>query len=126
MARKDAEHGEVLELVGRMDRGSLDERGDVWRELVQKEERVLKTVDRVVNTARDEAIRSSSLLHTPMADAYKMLMLELPLMLREALEARDGPALYAALLDKRRKVYCGVLLILAAALMMFAGAAGAD
>ena len=116
------EHETVFRAISNLNEGSIDDRSAAWKELVDKEERVLRTVDRVVNDSRDQALKGTSLMHMSLASAFRAFTAALPVMLQDALDSRTPADVATALLSKERKIWAGLLLIVAAAFVFFASA----
>lgn len=112
--RKENRKGSKLRLKG-AGAGAED---SVYSELMAKEQRVLDTVDRVVNDAVDTSRRSSSpLAGMPVHEVAMRTMGALRSLWDDLISARSLEDVLEALRDPSRVVYIGIALVLLAAML---------
>lgn len=88
--------------------------GDVYQRLMAREERVLDTVDRVVNDAEHRARRGNTFLHLSLHQVGMRTMTAARELLDELAAVRSFRDAYVALTHPERAVYLGVLILLMA------------
>ena len=105
------EHDAAIASIGRLTEGSADDRGDAYAELMKKEDRVLRTVNRVVNAARERVATDELITSRTLANIAMDMMRTFHLIMHDLLHARTPLALFKAVSDGPRKIYIGLLLI---------------
>lgn len=118
----EEQHEEVLRGISLLTEGSADERADVLASLVRKEERVLQTVDRVVNAARHRAVEATLFTNLSLTDLGRRWMHVLQLVMADLMRVRKPMDVVHALTDGERKVYVGLLMVAIAFVAAFGGA----
>ena len=113
------EHEAIFDDIQSLTTGTSDERADAYTKLVKKEARVLKTVDRVVNKARAHAVDERTFLNLSLTDVTINTMQQLQLMFDDALRVRAPADFKRVLWDGDRKIYVGLVLVLASFLLFF-------
>lgn len=116
---KGNDHDDVLQSIAQLTEGSLDERGDALSLLMQKEARILDTVDRVANTARSSVVDARLFTQLPLADVAKNSMRTLRDIMFDITHIgrwTDLPSIFA---KQDRKIYVGIFIIAIAFFMFF-------
>jgi hypothetical protein len=122
---KEHDHDHVIGSIVQLTEGSLDERGDALSMLMQKEARVLDTVDRVVNTARSSVVDARLFTHLTLADVARNSMRTLRDIMFDITHIgrlTDIPGIFA---KQDRKIYVGLFIISIAFFMFFVSASTA-
>jgi hypothetical protein len=88
--------------------------GDVYQRLMAREQRVLDTVDRVVNDAEHRARRDTTFLHLSLHQVGMRTMAAARELLDDLAAVRSFRDAYVALTHPERAVYLGVLILLLA------------
>ena len=120
VATANTDYQALLDEVPRLDTGSLDQRADAYHRLMQKETRVLETVDRVVNQMRHDVVEKSTFLNMSLTEIFVRTMHVLQNVLDELLHIRKPMDIVYVLWDGDRKIYMGILLIAIAFAVFFA------
>jgi hypothetical protein len=121
-AATNKEYHAVLDDVSRLDLGSNDDRGDAYQRLLNKEERVLRTVDRIVNKTRENIVEEQALLHMSLTDIAIRCLRTLQIVIDELLHMRSPYDIVRILWDGDRKIFLGILLVLLSFLIFFVSA----
>lgn len=108
------EYQEMQDIINRRGDHGRDRYGD----LIDKEERVLDTVDRVVNDARLQRSERGSILHMSVAQIATRTAEVMYQVFRDALAARSTEDAKALLRSPERRLYLGIVLVTLALLAM--------
>lgn len=108
------EYQEMQDIINRRGDHGRDRYGD----LMDREERVLDTVDRVVNDARLQRMERSSIMHMSVAQIATKTTEVMHQMFREAVQARTLEDAAALVRPPERRLYMGIVLITLALLAM--------
>jgi hypothetical protein len=109
-----AEYGELVDAVHGRGKFLESSGGDAYQALMQKERRVLDTVDRVVNDANRTDADGRSFFQLPLHVIGIRIIAAIRGVMDDLLEARSPGAVYAAFMRDDRKVYIGVLMLVVA------------
>lgn len=113
------EYQDIFDAATGRGRFATAEPGDVYQHLLGKERRVLDTVDRVVNDARlFDAERTSSIFKLPLHVICMRLIATIRMIMDDILEARSPTDVVKAFFEEERKMYVGMLIVLAALLVL--------
>lgn len=121
-AATNKEYQAVLDDVSRLDVGSKDDRGDAYQRLLNKEERVLRTVDRIVNQTRENIVEEQAFLHMSLTDIAIRCLRTLQTVIDELLHMRSPYDIVHILWDGDRKIFLGIILVLLSFLIFFVSA----
>jgi hypothetical protein len=103
-----------MDAVPHMESAGGDSAGDVYQRLMAREQRVLDTVDRVVNDAEHRSRRQSTFLHLSLHQVGMRTMAAARELLDDLAAVRSPRDAYVALTHPERALYLGVLIILLA------------
>lgn len=113
-APKAREYQELLDTIEGRGRNGID----VYGSLINKEERVLATVDRVVNDARLQTTTQDSFLHMSLYDNAAATARAIHDIFVDLLRIRSVKDVRHAFLKKDRLLYLGVALVLVAVVLI--------
>lgn len=116
------EYEAVFDDIDRLTVGSSDVRADAYAKLVKREARVLRTVDRVVNSARHKTIDDESFVHLSLSEIAMRTLRKLQLIIDDLLHIKRPHDVVDVLWKGDRKIYVGLLLMLTSFLVFFATA----
>lgn len=119
-----AEYDEILSMVRHARPQASPADGEAYQQLLAKEQRVLDTVDRVVNDARRVEISSTSFTSIPLHEAAMRTMAALRGLMDDLLASRSAADVAAALAKEDRRIYLGVCLLAIGFLLAFVQATG--
>lgn len=94
-----------------------------YQDLMQKEEKVLDTVNNVIKEFRDKKTADSQFIHMPVAEVVHRFFYVWIDVWNEIVHVKSGEEVLEVLSKDDRLVYIGVTLIIVSVLMFFAGAA---
>ena len=114
MAEKAAgtEQGAVFGDIDALTQGTPDARGDAYQRLMQRETRVLRTVDRVVNAARASSVERESFYNLSLREVAHRFVKSMHGILDDVMAVRHARDVPAVFLSGDRKIYSGLLLVL--------------
>jgi hypothetical protein len=92
---------------------------DVYEELVKKEDRVLETIDRVINYSNEKEIKSQEFTSMSLNDIIHKTFWNWRLMINDMYGISTFQDLKKALLKDDRKIYLGILLVLVCVFLFF-------
>jgi len=97
----------------------VDSTNTIYDELMEKENRVLSTIDRYIADKKETELRETRFLHTPIAKVPTMFFRTFNDMLDDAMRAETGRDVRALLTKGARPIYMGMLLIIIALFILF-------
>jgi hypothetical protein len=112
-------HAAFLDDIGKLTMGSMDDRGDAYARIMNNEERVLKAVDRAVNTARERVVEDQLFTRLTLHEIALNTMRRLTVIMQDLLAVRRVKDIAPALTKGDRKIYVGIILILLAFVVFF-------
>ena len=116
-----AEYKALLELVRKKEPGK-DQSDDAYQGLMQREKRVLDTVDRVVNDSWRKDADSRTFLQLPLHEIGARVMSTVNAVMEDAVEARTVRQAIDAVTVGDRKIYLGVFVIFLSLVLFFVAA----
>lgn len=114
-APKAREYEELMDIINRRGRNG----DEVYTNLMNKEERVLNTVDRVVNDARLQKIHRRSFLNMSLMEVASRTVDVVREIFHEMFVVESAREFTNAFTRIDRRPYLGVVLIIIAAIIMF-------
>lgn len=91
----------------------------VYEELIQKEQRVLDTVNRVVNYSNEKQVVASEFMNMSLDSIIHALFWNLRLVFRDVIGAKNAQDIWRTLTKDDRPIYFGILLVLLALFLFF-------
>lgn len=110
------DYSEYKSLVEVLEKSELD---DTYKDLMKKEDKVLDTVNNVVNHYKDERYKEKSFVHMSLNEIYKVLFIEYHEFVKDITNIKDVNSLTFIVLKGSRPIYIGIVLILIAFLLFF-------
>lgn len=110
------EYSDYKSLVDILDKGDMDE---TYKELIKKEDKVLDTVNAVVNHYTDKKYKKNMFLHTSLNELYHLFFLEWPMMVRDVSKAKTMNDYLKAFLINNRPLYIGIMCVLMGVFLFF-------
>lgn len=117
------EHDAAMQAIGRLTDGDADARADAYAELMRQEERVLRTVNRVVNSARGKTVDGGLFTNLSLNDLGMQTMRTLHVVMHDLMHARKPDQVLRAFVDGDRKIYVGLICIALAFVLFFVSSA---
>jgi hypothetical protein len=119
LSKPTKQGADVVAAIQRLTEGEPDARADAYADLMRREERVLRTVDRVVNASRQKVVEDAMVINRPLNELAKDAMRSLHLVIHDLLHVRKPADVLPALTHGPRKIYVGALLIALAFVVFF-------
>lgn len=110
------EYSEYKSLVDILEKGDMDE---TYKELIKKEDKVLDTVNAVVNHYKDKKYKQRMFLHISLQELYTLFFLEWPMMIRDLSNAKSMDDYIKAFLVNNRPLYIGIMCVLVGMFLFF-------
>lgn len=110
------EYSEYKSLMDVLDNSKLD---DTYKQLMKKEEKVLDTVNAVVNHYKDKQYKKNMVMHMSLEELYKLFFLEWPMMLAELQKVDSIESFLKVVLKNNRPFYIGAACVLTAVFLFF-------
>ena len=110
------DYSEYKALVDILDKGELDE---TYKELMKKEDKVLDTVNSVVNHYKDKKHEKKQFVHMSIYEIYNLFFLEWPLFLMDLYKVKGVDDFISVISKGNRLIYIGVLLVLISFILFF-------
>lgn len=85
---------------------------DSYKELMKKEDNVLGTINKVVNTLREKKNRERNFTDMSISEIYNLLFIEVPMTFAELEKARTMDDILVILGKNNRLIYMGILLVI--------------
>ena len=114
-----AEFDEILGLVRHARPTASPADGEVYQQLMAKEQRVLDTVDRVVNDSKRVERQATTLMTMPLHELTMRMMAAVRGLMDDLLASRSAAEVGAALAKEDRRIYLGVCLLALGFLLAF-------
>lgn len=113
---KAREYQELMDIV----EGRGDHKNDgTYGRLMDKERRVLDTVDRVVNDARLQKIASKSILNMPVVDIVGRAGTSVSAIYQDILRIREPHDVITAFTKDDRRLYVGIIIVVISVIVLF-------
>ena len=110
------DYSEYKALVDILDKSEVD---DTYKELMKKEDKVLDTVNAVVNHYREKRSDKKQFINMSIYEMYNLLFLEIPLMMMEMYKVKDINDIIEVLTKNSRLVYIGIILVILSIFLFF-------
>lgn len=110
------DYSEYKSLVDILDKSELDE---TYKELINKEDKVLDTVNAVVNHYKDKKAERKMFLHMSLNEIYKMFFLEWPGLWMDLTRVKTTKDVADAFLKNNRVIYLGIVCVVVALILFF-------
>jgi hypothetical protein len=91
----------------------------LYEELINKEDRLLQTLNRVVDYSNKKELESKEFLHTPVKDVGKGFMSSMLELFEGLFKVKTTEQLMALFIDADRIIYFGILIIMISVIMFF-------
>lgn len=85
---------------------------NTYKDLISKEDKVLDTVNHVVNTLNERKIRDKSFTGMSLSEIYHLLFLELPQMVKDFENMKSLDDLPLILMKNNRPIYMGIIMVI--------------
>lgn len=100
---------DLLDIVYR--RNETAQKSDVYQELMSKEERVLKTVDRVVNVTQKLELEKQMFVHMSLSQVWHRTMQLVPAIIHDLTTLKRVTDIGRVFLHEDRKIYVGLIVV---------------
>jgi hypothetical protein len=91
----------------------------LYEELINKEDRLLQTINRVVDYSNRKDLEAKEFLHTPVKDVAKGFMSSMLDLYEGMFKVKTPEQLAALFIDADRIIYFGILIIIFSAILFF-------
>lgn len=92
---------------------------DAYKDLMKKEDKVLDTVNAVVNHYKEKQYKKKMFLNMSLAEVYNMLFLEWPLIMRDLSKAKTFNDYTGVVLKNNRPFFIGIVCLVVAVFLFF-------
>ena len=110
------EYSEYKSLVDILEKSELDES---YKELMNKEDKVLDTINHVVNTYKDKKGKRKQFIHMSIYEIYNLFFLEWPEFMKDLTKVQSTEDVIDLLLKNNRVIYIGIVLVLISLILFF-------
>ena len=110
------DYSEYKALVDILDKSELDE---TYKELMKKEDKVLDTVNSVVNHYQEKKTSKKQFINMSIYEIYNLFFLEWPLFIMDLYKVKTFDGFVKAVSKGNRLIYIGVLLVLISFILFF-------
>ncbi len=91
----------------------------LYQELINKEDRLLQTINRVVDYSNRKELEAKEFLHTPVKDVAKGFMSSMLDLFEGMFKVKTTEQLFALFMDADRIIYFGILIIVFSVILFF-------
>lgn len=91
----------------------------LYEELIQKEERLLKTLNRVVDYSNKKEMESKEFINMPVKDVAKGFMSSMLELFEDLVKIKTPDQLVTAMMQSDRIIYFGLLVIVFSVILFF-------
>ena len=91
----------------------------LYEELMKKEERLLQTMNRVVDYSNKKELESKEFVNMPVKDASSNFMLGVIAMINDLTKVKDGQQLMQIVMTTERIIYIGIILVIISMFLFF-------
>lgn len=91
----------------------------LYEDLINKEDRLLQTLNRVVDYSNRKELEAKEFLHTPVKDVAKGFMSSMLELFEELFKVKSRDQLIALMTDADRIIYFGILIIIFSIILFF-------
>lgn len=110
------EYSEYKSLVDILDKSELDE---TYKELMKKEDKVLDTVNAVVNHYKEKQYKKKQFINMSIYEIYNLFFVEWPLIMIDLHKVKKFEDIIPLILKGYRPIYIGILLVLISFILFF-------
>lgn len=110
------DYSEYQSLVDVLDKSELD---DTYKDLMKKEDKVLDTVNAVVNHYKDKKHARKMFLHMSLSEIYNMFFLEWPSFIMDLKKVKTAQDIMDVVMKNNRIIYIGVVCMVMAIILFF-------
>lgn len=110
------EYSEYKSLVDILNQSDLDES---YQTLMKKEEKVLDTVNAVVNYYKDKRTKEKQFVHMSLYEIYNLFFLEWPAFLNDVLHVKSMEDISRVIFKGHRVIYIGLLFVITSFILFF-------
>jgi uncharacterized membrane protein YgcG len=107
------EYDNLLELLNKSDKET------VYEKLLGKEEKVLDTVNRIIDHSNAQELKQKEFLNTPIKDIIRNLFLRMSSIILELQKASTFQDVKAIISKHDRQIYIGLFLIIVSVFLFF-------
>ena len=107
------EYAKLVKLLNGSDMSSA------YTDLMQKEERVLDTINRVVNYSNEKQVKATEFMNMSLDGVLHAFFWNMRLLFGEILAAKNAQQLLKSLTKEDRAIYIGMLLVFVALFLFF-------
>lgn len=97
----------------------LDKSEDTYKDLMKKEDKVLDTVNAVVNHYKDKKHKQSAFLHMSLTEIYHMFFIEWPAFWIDIKKVQSMQDMIDIVMKNNRLIYIGIVCVIAAMILFF-------
>ena len=108
-----SEYKSIVEILGKSD---LD---NTYKDLIKKEEKVLDTVNTVVNYYKDRKAHHKQIIHMSLYEIYTLFFLEWPALLVDLYKVKTPSDVQKVLMKNNRPIYLGILMVMLSIIFFF-------
>jgi len=91
----------------------------LYEELINKEEKLLQTLNRIVDYSNRKELESKEFLHTPVKDVAKGFMASMLELFEQMFKVKTTHQLFSLLIEADRIIYFGILIIIISVILFF-------
>ena len=113
------EYAELSEFADVVDILKRSDHENTYQDLMNKEDKVLDTVNKVVKEYRDKNIKESEFINRPLVENASRFWLDMNLMAKELFDVKEVSDIKKVLTKGERVIYLGILVIAAAVIFFF-------
>lgn len=110
------EYSEYKSIIDILDKSELD---DSYKDLMKKEDKVLDTVNHVVNSYNDKKIKRKQFIHMSLYEIYNLFFLEWPSFMKDVTKATSLNDVFKLMIKNNRIIYLGCILVFVSFILFF-------
>lgn len=110
------DYSEYKSIIDILDKSELD---DSYKDLMKKEEKVLDTVNHVVNSYNDKKVKKKQFIHMSIYEIYNLFFLEWPAFMKDLTKATSINDVFKLVLKNNRIIYIGIILVFTSVILFF-------
>lgn len=110
------DYSEYKSLVDILDKSELDE---TYKKLMDKEDKVLDTVNAVVNHYKEKKIKKKQFIHMSLFEIYNLFFLEWPSFMMDIGKVQSFTDVGVIIMKNNRVIYIGILFVLISIFLFF-------
>jgi hypothetical protein len=110
------EYSEYKSLVDILEHSNPD---TAYTDLMNKENKVLDTVNGVINHYKDKKVEEKQFIHMSLYEIYNLFFLEMPEIMKELEKSQNVEDVMKILFLGKRVIYIGIMLVLISIILFF-------